>query len=86
MVLTLNLMSLISRKALVPFEFDARLRAAPRKAVDRDYRDMERLNDGKQFTHRLGGRKIIAANERRELSCRCFNLRQLSSHKRGGSV
>lgn len=32
MVLSLNLISLISRKALVPFEFDVHLRAALRKA------------------------------------------------------
>lgn len=34
MVLTLNLISLISRKALVPFEFDVHLRAALHKAVE----------------------------------------------------
>lgn len=33
MVLTLNLISLVSRKALVPFEFDVHLRGALRKAV-----------------------------------------------------
>lgn len=35
MVLTLNLVTLISRKALVPFEFDVHLRAKPRKAIEK---------------------------------------------------
>lgn len=44
MVLTLNLISLISRKALVPFEFDVHLRAALHKAVgDRNKRQEEQV-------------------------------------------
>lgn len=36
MVLTLNLISLVSHKALVPFEFDVHLREVLRKAVTRE--------------------------------------------------
>lgn len=38
MVLTLNLISLVSRKALVPFEFDVHLRVGLHKAVTREKR------------------------------------------------
>lgn len=42
MVLTLNLISLISRKALVPCEFDVHLRAALRKAIEKNKRKKQR--------------------------------------------
>lgn len=59
MVLSLNLISLISRKALVPFEFDVHLRAAPHKA-------------GKEFDIKKRHEKSLFNNEMSE-GCKVDN-------------
>ena len=53
MVLTLNLISLISRKALVPFEFDVHLHEALHKAVGGIKK--KKTRDEKSFIKRQEG-------------------------------
>lgn len=64
MVLTLNLIFLISRKALVPFEFDVHLRAAPRRASKR----RKKVNKKVMKFHLLGSGRTSGVNESRKVT------------------